>query len=124
MAAKIQKFLQTCKVFKKNSIKITKRIKLAKALGTCNGGNWLFILDEPTIGLNEKDLAKFKDVLLDLQNNRNTILIIEHNLEFIASVADYLIDFGLKGGDSGGQIVARGSVEEVIKDEFSSWYGL
>lgn len=102
----------------------SQRIKLAKALGVYNGGNWLFVLDEPTIGLNEKDISKFKEVLLDLQNKGNTILIIEHNIEFIASVADFLIDFGLNGGDAGGQIVSRGSVEEVIEDKASSWYGL
>ena len=102
----------------------SQRIKLAKALGVYNGGNWLFVLDEPTIGLNEKDIYKFKEVLLDLQNKGNTILIIEHNIEFIASVADFLIDFGLNGGDAGGQIVSRGSVEEVIEDKASSWYGL
>ena len=100
------------------------RIKLAKALGLYNGGNWLFVLDEPTVGLNEKDIIKFKRVLLDLQNKGNTILIIEHNIEFIASIADYLIDFGLEGGESGGKIVSRGSVGDVIKDKASSWYGI
>ena len=100
------------------------RIKLAKALGLYNGGNWLFVLDEPTVGLNETDIIKFKSVLLDLQNKGNTILIIEHNIEFIASIADYLIDFGLEGGESGGKIVSRGAVGDVIKDKASSWYGI
>lgn len=100
------------------------RIKLAKALGAYNGENWLFVLDEPTVGLNGKDIIEFKKVLFDLQNKGNTILIIEHNIEFIASVADYLIDFGLEGGEAGGKIVARGTVEDVIKDKSSSWYGI
>ena len=57
-------------------------------------------------------------------NKGNTILIIEHNIEFIASIADYLIDFGLEGGESGGKIVSRGAVGDVIKDKASSWYGI
>lgn len=100
------------------------RIKLAKALGCYSNGNCLFILDEPTSGLNAKDIEKFKLVLNELQNKGNTILIVEHNIEFISSIADYLVDFGNAGGDEGGKIVSTGTVEEVINDKKSSWYGI
>ena len=101
----------------------SQRIKLAKALGTVSTGNILFLLDEPTTGLNETDIIKLKDVLLQLQENGNTILLIEHNLEFIASVADYVIDFGINAGNKGGRIVARGTTKEVVNNPDSSWYG-
>ena len=101
----------------------SQRIKLAKALGTVSTGNILFLLDEPTTGLNETDIIKLKDVLLQLQENGNTILLIEHNIEFIASVADYVIDFGINAGNKGGRIVARGTTKEVVNNPDSSWYG-
>ena len=100
----------------------SQRIKLAKALG--NGGisaENLYILDEPTSGLNEKDIERFERILNELRDQGNTILIIEHNLEFVLKNAEYLIDFGCYGGDQGGKVVAQGSVEQVFRNSKSSW---
>lgn len=100
------------------------RIKLAKALGVLSGGQSLYILDEPTSGLNEMDIAKFENVLFSLQEKGETILIIEHNLEFVAKVADYIIDFGVYGGNLGGKIVAQGDPKDVFAQKTSSLYKL
>ena len=100
------------------------RIKLAKALGATSKGHNLYILDEPTSGLNDVDISKFTNVLFSLQKNGETILIIEHNIEFIAKVADYIIDFGLQGGNAGGIIVAQGNPKDVFAQKESSLYML
>ena len=100
------------------------RIKLAKALGTPSHGHNLYILDEPTSGLNDADTTKFMNILLSLQKKQDTLLIIEHNIEFIVKVADYIIDFGLLGGQAGGKIVAQGIPKNVFSDLSSSLYGL
>ena len=100
------------------------RIKLAKALGVASHGQNLYILDEPTSGLNESDITKFIKVLFSLQNKGETILIIEHNVEFIAKIADYIIDFGIYGGTAGGVIVAQGKPKEVFSHKESSLYNL
>lgn len=100
------------------------RIKLAKALGVLSSGQNLYILDEPTSGLNETDIEKFRRVLFSLQEKGETILLIEHNIEFIASVADYIIDFGVHGGNAGGKIVAQGNPIDVFSQEMSSLYRL
>lgn len=100
------------------------RIKLARALGTPSHGGNLYILDEPTSGLNDVDIEKFIAVLLSLQGKGDTIVIIEHNVEFVAAVADHVIDFGLSGGEDGGKIVAQGTSASVFSEESSSLYGL
>lgn len=100
------------------------RIKLAKALGASSSGQNLYILDEPTSGLNDVDIDRFVKILFSLQANQETIIIIEHNIEFIAKVADYIIDFGVFGGEAGGKIVAQGSPETVFSNEASSLYQL
>jgi excinuclease ABC subunit A len=100
------------------------RVKLAKALGTPSCGHNLYILDEPTSGLNDADVHKFENVLLQLQKNNETIIIIEHNVEFVARISDYVIDFGLYGGNKGGKIVAQGKTEDVFNNEESSLYKL
>ena len=100
------------------------RIKLAKALGAISGGRSLYILDEPTSGLNEKDIDKFVNVLFSLQKKGETILIIEHNIDFIAKVADHIVDFGIHGGNQGGAIVAQGVPQKVFKNKKSSLYTL
>lgn len=100
------------------------RVKLAKALSSSSGGKNLYILDEPTSGLNDVDIDKFIQVLFTLQQNRETIIIIEHNIDFIAKVADYIIDFGIFGGESGGKIVAQGLPNSVFFNEASSLYRL
>jgi excinuclease ABC subunit A len=97
---------------------------LAKALSTSAYGRNLYILDEPTSGLNDVDIDKFIQVLLLLQQNRETIIIIEHNIDFIARVSDYIIDFGLRGGNEGGKIVAQGTPKTVFDNNNSSLYNL
>jgi len=88
------------------------RIKLAKELARRATGRTLYILDEPTTGLHFDDIKKLLAVLGRLADTGNTILVIEHNLEVIKT-ADYVIDLGPEGGDRGGQIVAKGTPEEV-----------
>jgi len=95
---------------------------LAKALSSSSRGRNLYILDEPTSGLNDVDIDKFVQVLSSLQQNKETVIIIEHNVEFIAKVADYIIDFGIFGGENGGKIVAQGLPEAVFANEASSLY--
>ena len=97
------------------------RIKLARALGNGIGSNNLYILDEPTSGLNDKDISKLESILNELRDQGNTILIIEHNPEFVLNNAEYLIDFGCYGGDQGGQIIEQGTVENVFNNPKSSW---
>lgn len=100
------------------------RIKLAKALGQSKSGKYLYILDEPTSGLSNVDREKLKNILLSIGNNGDTIIMIEHNMEFIQQVSDYLIDFGVLAGDEGGTIFAEGTPYEVFMNKKSSWYGI
>ena len=100
------------------------RIKLAKALGVSSNGHNLYILDEPTSGLNNSDIEKFENILFALQNKHDTIIIIEHNIEFISKISDYIIDFGLVGGDKGGTIVSQGYPHDVFNCTKSSLYNL
>jgi excinuclease ABC subunit A len=88
------------------------RIKLAKELARRATGRTLYILDEPTTGLHFDDIKKLLTVLGRLADTGNTILVIEHNLEVIKT-ADYVIDLGPEGGDRGGQLVAKGTPEEI-----------
>jgi len=88
------------------------RIKLAKELARRATGRTLYILDEPTTGLHFDDIKKLLGVLGRLADTGNTVLVIEHNLEVIKT-ADYVIDLGPEGGDRGGQLVAKGTPEEV-----------
>jgi excinuclease ABC subunit A len=88
------------------------RIKLAKELARRATGRTLYILDEPTTGLHFDDIKKLLGVLGRLADTGNTVLVIEHNLEVIKT-ADYIIDLGPEGGDRGGQVVAKGTPEEI-----------
>ena len=97
------------------------RIKLAKALGNGVHSNNIYILDEPTSGLNDKDVEKLEKILFELKKQGNTILIIEHNPEFVMKNADYVVDFGCYGGDEGGRVVEQGSVKQVVNNKLSSW---
>jgi excinuclease ABC subunit A len=94
------------------------RIKLAKELSKKSTGKTLYILDEPTTGLHFDDVNKLIQVLQQLVDQGNTAIIIEHNLDVI-KVADYIIDVGPEGGVKGGQIIAKGTPEEVTKVESS-----
>ena len=88
------------------------RIKLARELSKRSSGRSLYILDEPTTGLHFDDIRKLLEVLQRLIDVGNTVVIIEHNLEVIKS-ADYIVDLGPEGGERGGEVVARGTPEEV-----------
>src|SRR5207237_1163515 len=90
------------------------RVKLSKELSKRATGRTLYILDEPTTGLHFHDVAKLLDVLHELVEQGNSVVVIEHNLEVIKT-ADWIIDLGPEGGDGGGEIVAVGAPEEVVK---------
>ena len=94
------------------------RIKLATELSKRDTGNTFYILDEPTTGLHFEDIRVLMEVLNKLADKGNTVLVIEHNMDVIKMV-DYIIDIGYEGGRSGGQLVAKGSPEEVAKDKKS-----
>ncbi|MFA5764299.1 MAG: excinuclease ABC subunit UvrA [archaeon] len=90
------------------------RVKLTKELSKRSTGKTLYLLDEPTTGLHFHDIKKLLDVLQVLVDMGNTMVIIEHNLDVIKA-ADYIIDLGPDGGEGGGQIVATGTPEEIVK---------
>jgi excinuclease ABC subunit A len=94
------------------------RIKLAAELSRRDTGKTVYILDEPTTGLHFADVSKLLNVLKRLVELGNTIIIIEHNLDVIAS-ADWIIDLGPEGGEAGGQIVAVGTPEQVSENRES-----
>lgn len=99
------------------------RIKLARALSVASTGNNLYILDEPTSGLNGSDIIKFEDVLNLINKNRETIVIVEHNVDFVSRIADYVIDFGVRGGMEGGKVAAQGVPKAVFACNKSSLFG-
>lgn len=90
------------------------RVKLSTELSKRATGKTIYILDEPTTGLHTADVHKLIEVLQRLTDNGNTVLVIEHNLNVI-KVADHIIDLGPEGGDGGGQIIASGTPEEIVK---------
>ncbi|MBU3077753.1 excinuclease ABC subunit UvrA [Sphingomonas quercus] len=94
------------------------RVKLAKELSRRATGNTLYILDEPTTGLHFEDVRKLLEVLHALVEQGNSVVVIEHNLEVIKT-ADWIIDLGPEGGDKGGEIVAAGTPEQVVKEKRS-----
>jgi excinuclease ABC subunit A len=91
------------------------RVKLSKELSRRATGRTLYILDEPTTGLHFHDVRKLLEVLHELVDQGNSVVVIEHNLEVIKT-ADWIIDLGPEGGDGGGEIVASGTPEEVVKN--------
>ena len=94
------------------------RVKLAKELSKRDTGKTLYILDEPTTGLHFYDIEQLLTVLNRLRDHGNTIVVIEHNLDVIKT-ADWIVDLGPEGGSGGGQIVAKGTPEEVAEVEGS-----
>jgi excinuclease ABC subunit A len=94
------------------------RIKLATELSKRDTGNTFYILDEPTTGLHFEDIRVLMTVLNELVNKGNTVVIIEHNLDVIKTV-DHIIDIGYEGGKGGGEIIAEGTPEEIIKHKKS-----
>ena len=90
------------------------RVKLATELSKRSTGKSLYILDEPTTGLHLYDIEKLIHILNRLVENGNTVVVIEHNLDVI-KCADYIVDIGMGGGDQGGNIIATGTPEEIVK---------
>lgn len=90
------------------------RVKLATELSKRATGRTIYVLDEPTTGLHADDVAKLIDMLSRLVDSGNTVVVIEHNLDVIKS-ADYIIDLGPEGGVRGGEVVACGTPEEIVK---------
>ncbi|MFT7644367.1 MAG: excinuclease ABC subunit A [Candidatus Paceibacteria bacterium] len=88
------------------------RVKIASELYRPHTQKTIYLLDEPTIGLHYEDVKKLIEILQKLVNAGNTVMVIEHNLDLVKS-ADYIIDIGPEGGQKGGQVVAKGTPEEV-----------
>ena len=91
------------------------RIKLTRELSKRDTGRTLYLLDEPTTGLHSHDVEKLIRVLNRLVDKGNTVVVIEHNLDIIKN-ADWIIDLGPEGGDRGGEIVAQGTPEDIMKN--------
>ena len=94
------------------------RVKLAKELSRRSTGQTLYILDEPTTGLHFEDVRKLLEVLQALVDQGNSVVVIEHNLDVIKT-ADYILDLGPEGGVKGGEVVAAGTPEQVVKEKRS-----
>jgi excinuclease ABC subunit A len=94
------------------------RVKISSELYKPYLQKTLYVLDEPTIGLHYEDVKKLIEIIQRLVDNGNTVIVIEHNLDLIKS-ADYVIDIGPEGGDKGGEIVAKGTPEDIAMNEKS-----
>jgi excinuclease ABC subunit A len=90
------------------------RVKLACELSKRETGKTLYVLDEPTTGLHFYDTEMLLHVLMRLRDSGNTVLIIEHNLDVIKT-ADWILDMGPEGGDGGGQLIAQGPPEDIVR---------
>ena len=91
------------------------RVKLAKELQKVSTGKTLYVLDEPTTGLHSDDIKRLLAILQKIVDNKDTVIVIEHNLDVIKT-ADYIIDLGPEGGNLGGEVIARGTPEEIINN--------
>ena len=94
------------------------RVKIASELYRPHTQKTIYLLDEPTIGLHYEDVRKLIEILQELVNRGNTVMVIEHNLDLVKS-ADYILDFGPEGGEGGGNLIAKGTPEQVAKNEKS-----
>jgi len=90
------------------------RVKLSRELSKRDTGKTIYLLDEPTTGLHFHDVKQLLAVLHRLRDHGNTIVVIEHNLDVIKT-ADWIIDLGPEGGEGGGEIIAEGTPEQVVK---------
>ncbi len=96
----------------------SQRLKLATELSRRSTGKTVYILDEPSTGLHFDDIQKLLSILQLLVDQGNTVIVIEHNMDFI-KVADHIIDLGPEGGRAGGQIIATGTPEQIIANQKS-----
>ncbi|MBI4843355.1 MAG: excinuclease ABC subunit UvrA [Nitrospirae bacterium] len=96
----------------------SQRLKICAELGTAKRAGYLYILDEPTVGLHPYDIEKLMNVIGQLLGAGNTVVVVEHNLDVI-KCADWVIDLGPEGGEKGGYIVAEGRPEDIIKENKS-----
>ncbi len=94
------------------------RVKIASELYRPHTLKTIYLLDEPTIGLHYEDVKKLIEILQELVNRGNTVMVIEHNLDLI-KCADYILDIGPEGGEAGGNLVAKGTPEQVAENEKS-----
>ena len=94
------------------------RVKISSELYRAHLQKTIYLLDEPTVGLHYEDVRKLIEILQRLVEKGNTVVVIEHNLDLIKS-ADYIIDIGPDGGARGGKIVAKGTPEDVAKNDKS-----
>ncbi len=99
------------------------RVKLASELRRTPNKHTVYILDEPTTGLSFSDVKKLIEVLIELRDKGHTIIVIEHHLDVVKS-SDWVIDLGPEGGERGGQLVAKGTPEDIAacKDSFTGQY--
>jgi excinuclease ABC subunit A len=99
------------------------RLKICSELSMSGKGDFLYILDEPTVGLHFNDVKLLIDVLRRLVDAGNTVVVIEHNLDVIAA-SDWIVDLGPEGGDQGGRIIFEGTPEEIVnaKDSYTGQY--
>ncbi len=94
------------------------RLRLSRELSKREAGKTLYLIDEPTVGLHSEDVARLIPIFHRLADKKNTLIIIEHNLDIIAT-SDYIIDLGPDAGTHGGQLIAQGTPEEVAKSKSS-----
>jgi excinuclease ABC subunit A len=97
------------------------RVKLSTELSKVQTGKTIYILDEPTTGLHFEDTRLLLKVLNQLTDKGNTVIVIEHNLDVIKT-ADWIIDLGPEGGDAGGEIIAEGTPENLVKKNLDKSY--
>ncbi len=96
----------------------SQRVKLAKELSKISTGKTLYILDEPTTGLHYYDVDNLLQILAELVYKGNTVIVVEHNLEIVRN-SDWIIDLGPEGGDSGGEVVAEGTILDITNNSKS-----